>query len=200
MAISSVGKASKSRGQGPGVRGQGKNAARLLSPAPGPDPQNRRVPRLAPARGVTLIEMMIVVAIVGLMVGITFPAVSTGLDSVRLASATDSLASFLNAAVNRAERRQQPMELIISPKDNLLTLYSNEPGFTRELRLPEGIAIEAVLPVDPDDPHGARRLILMPGATVPGIGIQIANRRGTRRIVRLDPMTGFPRVESVNTE
>jgi len=49
--------------------------------------------------GVTLIEMMIVVAIVGLMVGITFPAVSAGLDSVRLASATDSLASFLNAAV-----------------------------------------------------------------------------------------------------
>ena len=82
--------------------------------------------------------MMIVVAIIGLMVGITFPAVSAGLDSVRLASATDSLASFLNAAVNRAERRQQPMELIISPKDNLLTLYSNEPGFTRELRLPRG--------------------------------------------------------------
>jgi hypothetical protein len=119
---------------------------------------------------------------------------------VRLASATDSLASFLNAAVNRAERRQQPMELIISPKDNLLTLYSNEPGFTRELRLPEGIVIEAVLPQDPDDPQGARRLILMPGATVPGIGIQIANSRGTRRIVRLDPMTGFPRVESVNPE
>ena len=119
------------------------------------------------------------------------PAVSAGLDSVRLASATDSLASFLNAAVNRAERRQQPMELIISPKDNLLTLYSNEPGFTRELRLPEGIAIEAVLPQNPDDPQGARRLILMPGASVPG---------GKRRIVRLDPMTGFPRVESVDKE
>jgi type II secretory pathway pseudopilin PulG len=144
--------------------------------------------------------MLIVVAIIGLMVGITFPAVSAGLDSVRLASATDSLASFLNAAVNRAERRQQPMELIISPKDNLLTLYSNEPGFTRELRLPEGIAIEAVLPQNPDDPQGARRLILMPGASVPGIGIQVANQRGTRRIVRLDPMTGFPRVESVKAE
>jgi prepilin-type N-terminal cleavage/methylation domain-containing protein len=150
--------------------------------------------------GVTLVEMMIVVAIIGLMVGITFPAVSTGLDSVRLASATDSLASFLNAAVNRSERREQPMELIISPKDNLLTLYSNEPGFTRELRLPAGVAIEAVLPRNPDDPQGVRRLILMPGATVPGIGIQIANQRGTRRIVRLDPMTGFPRVESVKAE
>src|ERR1035437_6655329 len=102
MPTFSVGRASKGRGQGPGGapagfagRGRGK------------------------AAGVTLVEMMIVVAIIGLMVGITFPAVSAGLDSVRLSSATDSLASFLNAAVNRAERRQQPMELIISPKDNL---------------------------------------------------------------------------------
>jgi len=156
------------------------------------------VGRASNARGVTLVEMMIVVAIVGLIVGISFPAVSAGLDSVRLASATDSLASFLNAAVNRTERRQQPLELIISPKENLLALYSNEPGFTRELRLPPGIVIEAVLPQLADGPSAARRLILVPGATVPGIGIQIANQRGSRRIVRLDPMTGFPRVESVN--
>src|ERR1035437_6695398 len=141
-------------------------------------------------RGVTLVEMMIVVAIFGLMVGITFPAVSAGLDSVRLSSATDSLASFLNPAVNRARRPPQPLEPFVSPTENLLPLCSNEPGFTRELRLPEGIAIEAVLPRNPDDPQGARRLILMPGATVPGIGIQIANQRGARRIVRLDPMTG----------
>jgi hypothetical protein len=32
---------------------------------------------------------------------------------------------------------------------------------------------------------------------VPGITIQIANQHGGRRRVRLDPMTGFPRVESV---
>src|ERR1035437_698188 len=158
------------------------------------------VGRASRARCVTLVEMMVVVAIIGLMVGITFPAWSAGLDSVRLASAPDSLASFLNAAVNRAERRQQPMELIISPKDNLLTLYSNEPGFTRELRLPEGIAIEAVLPRDPDDPQGARRLILMPGATVPGIGIQIANQRGARRTARLDSLTGFQNVARVKAE
>ena len=197
MPTFSVGRAS-SGGQGPGAWGQGSKAASPRPPTP-----TRKIggcPAWPPTRGVTLVEMMIVVAIIGLMVGITFPAVSTGLDSVRLASATDSLASFLNAAVNRAERREQPMELIISPKDNLIALYSNEPGFTRELRLPAGVSIEAVLPRNPDDPQGVRRLILMPGATVPGIGIQIANQRGTRRIVRLDPMTGYPRVESVKAE
>jgi hypothetical protein len=46
----------------------------------------------------------------------------------------------------------------------------------------------------------ARRLILMPGGAVPGIGVQLANRHGARRIIRLDPMTGFPRVESVVTK
>jgi type II secretory pathway pseudopilin PulG len=144
--------------------------------------------------------MIVVMTIIGLIAGVTLPAVSAGMDSVRLASATDSVASFINGAVDRADRRQQPVELVISRKDNLLSTYSNEPRSDRELKLPEGIVIEAILPKIEDDPDDARRLILMPGATVPGIGVQIANRHGSRRIVRLDPMTGFPRVESVNTE
>jgi hypothetical protein len=144
--------------------------------------------------------MMVVVAIVGLIAAISYPSAAAGIESARLVSACDSVAAFLNSAVNRVERRQQPIELIISTRQNRLTMYSNEPGFTRELPMPEGIAIEAVLPAVPEEPEDGRRLILMPGATVPGIGIQIANRRGGRRIVRLDPMTGFPRVESVIKE
>jgi type II secretory pathway pseudopilin PulG len=131
-------------------------------------------------------EMMVVVTIIGLMAGIAFPAVSSGLDSVRLRSATDSISAFLNAAVVRAERRQEAIEVTISTKDNTLALYANEP-FSRELKLPDGIMIEAA----------PERLILLPGAAVPGIGIQVANRHGSRRVVRLDPMTGFPRVESI---
>ena len=141
--------------------------------------------------------MLVVVTIIGLLVGISVPAASAGIDSVRLASATQSVASFLNGAVNRAERREEPMEVVISPGENLLTLYSNEPGFTRELKLPDGITLEAVLPALPEGADPVRRIVLMPGATVPGIGIELANRHGVRRIVRLDPMTGFPRVESV---
>ena len=153
------------------------------------------------AAGVTLVELLIVMAIIGLMVGVSFPAISTGLDSIRLTSASDSIASFLNGALNRAERRQQVIALIIYPKENKLEIYSNEAGFTRQLLMPDGVTIEAVLPRITDLPDSEpRRLIVMPGSTVPAIGIQIANRRGIRRIVRVDPMTGFPRVESVSTK
>lgn len=148
-------------------------------------------------RGVTLVEMLVVVSIIGLIVAVSFPAFSSGIDSVRMSSATGMVSSFLNSAVNRAERRRQAVELIISPKDNLLTMYTNEPGFERKLKMPDGISIQAVLPAVGDEaPDAPRQLMLMPGATAPGIGILLANQHGSHRIVRLDPMTGFPRVES----
>jgi prepilin-type N-terminal cleavage/methylation domain-containing protein len=150
-------------------------------------------------RGVTLIEMLVVVAIIGIMLAVVSPSISAGLDAIRMTSATSSVAAFLNAAVNRAERRQTAVEVTISAKDSKLAMYSND-GFQTELKFPDGILIDSILPRTEDDGEGTWRLMLMPGASVPGIGIQLANRRGGRRIVRLDPMTGFPRTETVTAE
>lgn len=152
------------------------------------------------ARGVTLIEMLIVVALIGTLAAISYPSASSGLDGVRIASSSDDVATFLNSAVNRAERRQVPVEVTIAPKENRLTMISTEPGFQRTLQLPDGILLEAVLPPVGNTPEEAaepRQVMLMPGGTVPGVGIQLANRHGAHRLIRLDPMTGFPRVESV---
>jgi type II secretory pathway pseudopilin PulG len=135
-------------------------------------------------------EMLVVMAIIGLLAAVAAPSVGAGIDSVRLSTATGSISAFLNSAVNYTERHQQAVEVIIAAKENRLSAFSNDGGFARELTLPDGILLEAVQPETSE-------LILLPGATVPGIGIQIANRHGGRRRVRLDPMTGFPRVESV---
>src|SRR5262249_30270174 len=128
--------------------------------------------------------------------GITYPTISSGLESVHLASAADTVASFLNAAVNRVERRQEIAELLISVKDNFMVVHSTEAGFERKAEVPQGIGIAAVLPSPPgQDPNTPRQFILIPGGTTPRIGIEIRNRKGTRRIVRLDPTTGVPRIE-----
>src|SRR5215471_5169700 len=93
------------------------------------------------ARGITLLEMLVVVAIIGLMVGLAYPSLSAGLDSVRMVSATDSVAAFLNSAVTRAQRRQQAVALEVSPRENMLAMYTNEAG-RKELKLPDGIFLE----------------------------------------------------------
>ena len=147
-------------------------------------------------------EMLVVVAIIALISAVVLPSVATGIDSVRLRTASDSIAGFLNSAVNRAERLQEAIVVVISRRDNCLTLYSSQAGFTRELRMPSGVTIEAVLPPlggGSEDEDG-RRLVLLPGAAVPAIGIRIVNQHGSRRLIHLDPMTGFPHVESVGVE
>jgi prepilin-type N-terminal cleavage/methylation domain-containing protein len=144
-------------------------------------------------RGITLVEMLIVVTIIGLIAGISFPAVSSGLDSLRLRSASDSLVSFLSAALNRADRRQEVAEIAISTQDN--ALHMTTASLSRELSMPPGVTIKAVWPRLPDgDPNQPRRFLLLPGGNVPRIGIEIANRKGARRLVRVNPMTGVPEI------
>jgi prepilin-type N-terminal cleavage/methylation domain-containing protein len=146
--------------------------------------------------GVTLIEMVVVVALISLMVGISFPAITSGIDSLRLNAATNGVVSFLNYGLSRAERRQQMVEITISKADNSLEMRSSEPGFFRKLQLPDGVSIVQVLPQLPDSPDLKRNFLLYPGGTVPPLGIQLINRRNVQRVVRVDPITGVPHLEA----
>ncbi|MGP0074854.1 MAG: Tfp pilus assembly protein FimT/FimU [Bryobacteraceae bacterium] len=149
------------------------------------------------ASGVTLIEMVVVVGLISLMVGISYPAITSGIESLRLKAATNGVVSFLDYGLSRAERRQQMVEITISKADNSLEMRSSEPGFYRKLQLPEGVSILQVFPQLPDsDPNLKRDFLLYPGGTVPPLGLQLMNRRNVQRMVRVDPITGVPRVEA----
>jgi hypothetical protein len=144
--------------------------------------------------GITLLELVTVTAIIGVMAALVFPSVSSGLDTIRLSSASDAVAAFLNGALNRAERRREVIEIVISVKQNSMRMYSSEPGFERSLELPEGVKVESVLP-EADEAQDPRTFLVQPGGVAPRVGVGLVNRRGTRRIVRVDPMTGVPRIE-----
>ena len=141
--------------------------------------------------------MLIVAGLIGLLVGISFPAVSAGVDTLRLASAADGVASLVSGALNRADRRQQAVELAIDPRENVLVARSIGPGpaFNRRLQMPAGVRIASVLPppvVESDEP---RRFVVYPGGAPPRVAVELVNAKGARRVVRVDPITGVPRVE-----
>jgi prepilin-type N-terminal cleavage/methylation domain-containing protein len=154
---------------------------------------------VCPTAGVTLIEMLVVVAVIGIVVGVSMPSISAGLDSVRLASTGDAIASFLNGAVTHAERSEYPVVVVISLKDGTISADGSD-GFTRRFQVPQGITMDKLLPEGGGSEEGDRQLLIVPGGTAPAIGVEYSNRHGGRRRVQLDPMTGFPRVETVNTE
>ena len=145
--------------------------------------------------GVTLVEMMIVVAIVGLLAAISYPSAAAGIDSLRLRSASNEVVTFLNAALEQASRHQQVVELRISPKENAMAARSADSTFVRSAAIAEPVRILSVQPVLE---NGAgvgetRRFLLYPGGAVPRIGVEIGTRDGRKRMVSVDPITGVPR-------
>jgi prepilin-type N-terminal cleavage/methylation domain-containing protein len=140
--------------------------------------------------GVTLIEMLVVVMIIAIIAGVSFPALTSGLAGVRLASASGSAASFLTTAMTRVDRREQPAAIVIAPRENRMAVYTAASGekADTELKMPQGISIEG------DEP---RRFLLQPGGTFPRITLVLRSEKGGRRSVRIDPTTGVPDIRRV---
>lgn len=146
--------------------------------------------RYRKSRGVTLLEMLIVVAIIAAIVSVSFPALTAGLAGVRLTSASGSVASFLTSALNTVDRREQAAAVVISPHENALLMFTAASGDkpAKKLQMPAGVSIEG------DEP---RRFLLFPGGACPRIVVFLKNEKGARRSVRIDPVTAVPRIERV---
>src|ERR1700704_3342429 len=64
--------------------------------------------------GVTLIELLIVLTLIALVTGISYPSAASSVESLRLRSVSDQVVSFLNTAIDRAGRREQVIEVWIA--------------------------------------------------------------------------------------
>jgi prepilin-type N-terminal cleavage/methylation domain-containing protein len=83
--------------------GRGRHAGELLADREGADVLNPA----GPARGFTLIEMVVVVAIVGILVGLGASNYSAWITNSRIRTAAETLASGLNTARNEAIKRNR---------------------------------------------------------------------------------------------
>ena len=135
--------------------------------------------------------MLIVVTIISIIAGLSFPALTSGLGSIRLSSASGSAASFLTSAMNQVERRELAEVVVIAPQENQMAVYTAASGEKPDqvLRMPQGIKIEG------DDP---RRFLLQPGGTFPRITLVLHNEKGSRRSVRIDPITAVPEIRRLD--
>jgi prepilin-type N-terminal cleavage/methylation domain-containing protein len=152
-------------------------------------------------RGVTLIEMLIVVAIAALIAGLSYAPVTAGLETLRLRAASDQVVGFLSAAQDRADRKQTVVEIQILPVDKVLLARSADRSFAQRVDLPQNMRIVNIQPAEiGSDPKAVRRFLIYPGGSVPRIAVELQNSRGRRRNVSLDPFTGMARAVEVVEE
>jgi Tfp pilus assembly protein FimT len=140
--------------------------------------------------------MLIVMALIGLVAGMSYPSVSAGLDSLRLRSTSDAIIGFLNTALARADTRQQVVEILISQANGTMTATSGDHGFYKRLDVVSPMRILSVEPglaADAEEQNQVRRFLVYPGGSVPKISIEIGNGKGRKRVIGIDPITGVPR-------
>lgn len=145
--------------------------------------------------GVTLIEMLIVVGIVGLMAGLTFPSFNAGLDGLRLRSAASTVASALNVAMNTADRRQLPVQVAILLSKNQVVVRAAESKRDQIFELSSGVKIKRILPaLFLNEETKDRYIIVYPNGAPPQLVVELETLRGSSRKVALDPITGVAKV------
>ncbi len=81
----------------------------------------------------------------------------------------------------------------------MVTLISAGGTFARKLDLPPGVSVDAVLPPDENAGDQPRRFLFYPGGTPPRMAIELANKRGVKRLVRLNPITGVTEISKPET-
>ena len=135
---------------------------------------------------------MVVVFLIALLAAISFPAVTSGIDSLRMRQATDTISSVLNQCLQKADREQAPVELTFDRTENALYVGVSGPVPVKRIPLPQGVVMAAILPAPPLGDEPRRQILLMPGAAPPRIGVLLVNAKRQQRIVSVDPITGIP--------
>jgi prepilin-type N-terminal cleavage/methylation domain-containing protein len=132
--------------------------------------------------GITLIELLVVVAIIGLMVSISFPTLTTGLDGFRLRAAVDRAATLFQQGRLEADRRQQPVQFTADPQTNQLRALAVDASWRETLDFADGIRIV--------QPPRQQSWLLFPGAPPPQVRLLLEARTGGRRGFSISVFTG----------
>jgi general secretion pathway protein H len=139
-------------------------------------------------RGYTLIETVVVLAVLALAAAVVAPAVGRGLDAIRLRAEAAGVASFLRAARERAIAQHRTLEVGVADAGRALVLTASRPDPGREderlvRRLSPLVRLAA-------EPAPARAVVFFAHGLSSG-GRLVLERAGAAVYeVRVDPLTG----------
>lgn|GEM_PF-940490 len=134
--------------------------------------------------GITLIEMLVVMAVVAVMMAITYPNFTAGLEGIRLKSAASRAGAFWSSARQRSDRFQEVVQVVVDPEKRELRARSTEGGWRDALSVDDGLFVAS--------PEQAHSWILYPGTPSPRFELLLGGGDGGRAGIRVNVLTGVP--------
>ncbi|TMQ21761.1 MAG: prepilin-type N-terminal cleavage/methylation domain-containing protein [Candidatus Rokuibacteriota bacterium] len=103
---------------------------------------------VAQTRGFTLLELIVTMAIVAVVVGLTIPAVGRFTEGIRVRAEVAGFSALLRHARERAIVSQKPQAVVVDAAAHRISVRAGGPdGEVRETRaLPERLTVEATPP------------------------------------------------------
>jgi len=157
-------------------------------------------------RGVTLLELLVVVALASLLLGLALPSVGSGLGTLALRSAARRLAASAKYARDQAVYRQRPFQLVIDANGDTnrdarsadgrgasVSVLDTAGGFSRSFEIPAEVRVREVLPKAEPTSAATRSFLFFPDGSAPWFQVTLETDR-QQAIVTSDPLTGFPKV------
>lgn len=136
--------------------------------------------------GITLMEMLMVMTIIGLLASVATPAVTAGMETVKLRNSAERLASTLRMARERSVRTRHYFQVTLDPQTRRVELRDLEGDFVREWEMPETISMNVDRPL---------LFQFAPDGSVPSFHVELENSRKRTANVDLDSFTALPTVK-----
>ena len=138
-------------------------------------------------RGITLLELIVTLAVVGLAVGIVVPAVGRGTETLRGRSEVARFSAMLRHARDQAITTRRGYAVVIDPAGHRATILAGRNEVQQTRALPPDLEVQA-------NPPTALTVLFDPSGVSSGGEFRLIAGR-TRYRVTVDPLTGHVRAE-----
>ena len=167
-------------------------------------------------KGFSLIEVLLVMALIGLLSALVIPAISNTLSNARLKTAVKKTAGIIRYVHNQAISQKRPFWLLVDKvKSRIAVLerpWNNEAessleklamlnSLAKAYYLPKGVIIEKIVMGDKEISDSESAFIFYPNGSCIGGKIQLSNIETMRTfLITVDPIVGSVRVDSNGDE
>jgi prepilin-type N-terminal cleavage/methylation domain-containing protein len=145
-------------------------------------------------KGVTLVELVVVLAIIAIGATLMVPNIGSWIPSYRLRSATRDIVSIMRAAQMKAVSNNARYGVAFDTANHQLQLYRDSGGLVADgpaTSLPTGITFDSITGLPTDGPGGEPLITFFPNSTASASGnITLKNRKDRQKTVQISMSTG----------